>query len=71
MGIKSSTGEGSERSKEHESLCYLREYLHYHKQNVGRSMTVTSTAAENSEENEERDSGSWRKEYPCYTAKDG
>ena len=61
MGIKSSTGEGSERSKEHESLCYLREYLHYHKQNVGRNTNIRG-AGEVSEGNEEHDTGNGKKD---------
>lgn len=70
MEIKGVAGEDSEGNGKHgrENLHCVREYLHCHKQTVGRNIDVYKGAAvEGSEGNDERVIGNWKKEDLCYT----
>lgn len=49
MDAKDSAYESSSR----DSLYYLRDYIYYHKQNVGRNVNIKVTSGEGSEGNEE------------------
>lgn len=48
MDVKNSASEEWEGSEEHskENLCFLREYLNHHKQNVSKNMNIKGNAGE-------------------------
>lgn len=69
MCTKGVAGENSEGNEEHgrEKPYCLREYLHCHKQTIGRNMDVyKGAAAEGSEGDDEHVIGNWKKGDPCH-----